>query len=749
MKTLVTRLIYLIMFMLLAACGGGSSGGSPSSIDNPPPTNSSSSSIKLAKTVLQMNETTTVTAKFVDSSGNPAAGVTTTFSTSIGTLNPANGQVVTDATGTATAQLVLGSITGTGIVTANAVVAGRQVSKSASFSVNLPPLKLSSPTLGLSNLSYAGSTSVSVSILDANGALYTAQDVDVTFTSTQVVAGKATLPQTVRSVNGVASATYKANTVVGSDTITIALGDSVVQTSLTVNPADASSIQYVSAVPANIGLKGMGGAGITETSTVTFRVLDVYGQPRANQQVSFKLNTEVGGLRLVATSGSTASDGTVSTIVQAGTIATPVRVTATLVGVTPVISTQSDQLVVSTGVPAQDGLSISLSKLNTESFSYDGVESTVTARLSDHFHNPVPNGTAVYFTTSGGAIQPSCTTIDGACSVTWRSQNPRPANGRAVILAYALGEEAFLDSNGNGYADGSCADMGNGTNLATSRSCGEFTDISEAFRDDNEDLKRNISETFIDFNLDGIFNGPDGKYNGVLQGVESAGATKSKHVFSNVVHVMGASGIGSFTPSTTTLDPGTSLLKSSKIVSFNIKDTNGNAMPGGTTVNANRLSYNGPLDWSPTLVGSETFVIVDSTSTTGTNLVLTIENSSSYTSSSSIIFKVTTPNGNTTDIPVTFSWTGLSLSVSPIAVAFSTTDKLGTNKTVNISGGKPPFTVTSNKPDIDATIALSVSQYIVNVTLTRDAPVGGAAQNATVTVKDANNVEKTVSVSYY
>src|SRR6185369_13293017 len=150
----------------------------------------------------------------------------------------------------------------------------------------------------------------------------------------------------------------------------------------------------------------------------------------------------------------------------------------------------------------------------------------VTARLSDHFHNPVPDGTAVSFTTNGGSIQPSCTTINGACSVTWTSQNPRPFVpginvGRATIHAYAVGEEAFVDLNGNGVAD-----------------TGEFTDNSEAYRDDNENGVRDVSEPFIDFNGNGQFDGPDGKYNGVLQGASSIGAPRSKHIFANLHMVM-------------------------------------------------------------------------------------------------------------------------------------------------------------------------------------------------------------------
>jgi hypothetical protein len=332
------------------------------------------------------------------------------------------------------------------------------------------------------------------------------------------------------------------------------------------------SMQFVNATPTTIGLKGMGGVGVQETSVVTFKVLDTNKSGIAGQTVNFSLNTYVGGLKLVATSGVTGTDGSVSTIVQSGTIATPVKVTASVNGSNPLISTQSDQLTVSTGVPAQDGFSIAMSDLNPEALQYDNVTVTVTASLSDHFHNPVPDGTAVYFTTSGGSIQPSCITSKGACTVTWKSQNPRPANGRAIVLAYAIGEEAFLDLNGNGVAD-----------------AGEFTDQGEAFRDDNEDGIYNPgTETFIDFNFSplpgyvAVYNGPDGLYNGVLQGAAYTGAPKSLHVFSNTAIVMA----GSFATITNSCGAAaiSVALGGNTNCQINIKDVNGNPMPSGSTV---------------------------------------------------------------------------------------------------------------------------------------------------------------------
>ncbi len=557
-------LIAILMMSALAACSGSGGGASSGTTVIASPTASGDAILSFSNSTLQFSEPATVTATFKKADGTPASGISVVFTTTLGSLSPANGTATTNSNGVATVTLTSGTTSGQGQVTATAAIDGSQVTKSGFFTVVLPTLHLSDITIGQTPLSYGGSTSVSVTILDSGNATYTGQEVDVTFTSTQSALGNATISSPVRSVNGVATTTYKATAATGTDTISASISGATKTASLTINPLSANSITFVSASPANIGLKGMGGAGIQETSTVTFKVLDTSGQPKANQQVDFTLNTTVGGLALTSSSGSSGPDGTVTTIVQAGTIATPVRVTATLRGITPVIATQSDQLVVSTGVPAQDGFSVSIQTFNPEAWSRDGVVDAITVRLSDHFHNPVPDGTSVYFTTSGGSIQPSCSTTGGSCSVNWTSQNPRPSSGRAVILAYAVGEETFLDLNGNGLAD-----------------AGEFTDDSEAFRDDNESGVREAAETFIDFNSDGTFNGPDGMYNGILQGTAYSGASKSKHIYSNSTIVMASS-----TPIiTNSCGAAFAVAKgSSTECSITVSDINGNTMPSGTTV---------------------------------------------------------------------------------------------------------------------------------------------------------------------
>jgi hypothetical protein len=535
----------------------------------------------------EINGSANVSATFIDANDKPISGLPVNFLTSFGSFNPSTGSATTNAAGTATIQLLAGNATGSGIVVASATVQGVKISKQITFSVVAPQPVISTPQVGLTNLAPGGSTAITVTLKDSSGNNITTP-VEVNFTSNFATAGKATLISPVTSVDGIASSTYTALPgAVGNDTITVSVGAASVTTTVTVAAPAANSISFVSATPINITLKGMGGAGASETSTVVFKVLDTNGQPKSGQAVDFVLNTSVGGLSLTSPSASSAADGTVSTVVLAGTIATPVRVTASINGSSPLIATQSDQLVVSTGVPAQDGLSISFSNLNSESFNHDGVIVAVTARLSDHFHNPVPDGTAVSFTTNAGAIQPSCITTGGGCTVNWISQNPRilfgdPKAGRVMILAYAVGEESFIDINGNGVADsGACVPV-SVQGVGKAQQCGEFIDTPEAFRDDNFNGVRDAGETFIDFNSDGQYNLPDGIYNGLLRPSAVTGP-KSKHVFYNSEIVMSTDGaIISVLPASLDLDPAAP--PQSLVFIVTVTDRNGNTMASGTTV---------------------------------------------------------------------------------------------------------------------------------------------------------------------
>jgi len=495
--------------------------------------------------------------------------------------------------------------------------------------------------IGISNASVSagGSTSLTVSLQQSDGTLY-AQSATITFNSACVAAGTASIqPQaTVTTTTGIATVTYSAKGCSGSDVIsattTIATLSYTATGTVTVAQAAIGSISFISATPTNIALKGTGDASRPESSTVVFKVLDASGGPRSGTPVSFKLNSNVGGITLTPSSATATSDsqGLVQIVVDAGTVATSVKVTASISppAVPAVISTQSGQLTITTGIPTANNFSSAVGCHNIEGWSQDGITTSVTASLADRFQNPVPDGTAVTFTSSHGAIGPQCTTttsngISGVCSVTWRSQGSRTPLlggplGRVALLATAIGEESFTDQNGNGAFD-----------------VGEpFFDTSEFYRDDAGTGAYVLGDYFYDFNNNGTRDGPDGIFEGVLcnDPARCDASKKSDGIGAQNVIIMSGSdafvntvdGGGNIIPVPTTLASGSSLS-----LLFWVRDLNGNIMPGQTTVSVSASGSGGMTAVAPTTytigcaaptnnakIGSQTVFGFSFTSTAGT-----------------------------------------------------------------------------------------------------------------------------------
>jgi hypothetical protein len=471
-----------------------------------------------------------------------------------------------------------------------------------------------SGVIGLSGstLSAGGTDSLSISIVDQTDTLFTAAPVTISISSACISQGLATIApsgattagtnaDTFVTSTGIAELTYTAAGCSGPDVITASavVGSEAVSATgtITVAPATVGSIQFISATPTTIGLKG---TGLNETSTVVFKVLDQTGAARPGVNVAFTLNTSVGGITLTPATATSGNDGTVQTVVSSGTQHTAIRVTATISS--PSLSTQSSQLTVTTGLPASEAFSIAVGPANygnggtgpacpnVEAYGTDGVIVPITVRLADRYNNPAPDGTAVAFNTNGGHIGGSCTTPsapgaeDGTCTVNWTSANPRPqtsgdspaelANGRAQILATAIGEESFTDVNGSGfYVQGD-----------------PFQDLGEPYRDDNENGVYDSGEFFLDFNNNGMRDPPDGVFKGITCSASNCTTTT---LAIGVQHLLIMSGsVAAFTPPPTasgsfggTVAGGLTIpVSGSGTINYSVADQNGNPMPAGTTV---------------------------------------------------------------------------------------------------------------------------------------------------------------------
>lgn len=508
--------------------------------------------------------------------------------------------------------------------------------------------------IGISNASVSagGSTSLSVSLQQADGNLFTTSTT-ITFNSPCVAQGLAAINPSSDAVTttGVATVTYVASGCAGADLITAtAIVNGVTRTAtgtVTVAQAAIGTIAFVSATPTNIALRGTGDPSRPEASTVVFRVLDSAGGPRAGANVSFALNTSVGGISLTPSSATAVSDaqGLVQIVVNAGTVSTSVKVTASVTSVTPNISTQSSQLTVTTGIPTAASFSLALACKNVEGLELDGVTTAVSARLADRFGNPVPDGTAVTITAEGGAVQAQCTTTttpteSGVCVVNWRSSNPRPPDGRVTLLAKAIGEESFTDANGNGAFD-------NGET---------FADLAEPYRDDDESTTylAGTDADFFDFNNNGVRDPLDGIFNGVLcndtTGRCGGASTRSTGIGVQNIIVMSGS-----TPVVTNLagiapPPISMAVNTSQSVTLWVRDTNNNIMPGGTTVEA---SFSGT---GVTLGTPSKFTVPCSNipaNTQGSGTVFSFSLSAGSTPGGGIFnLTVTTPSGRETLVQI-------------------------------------------------------------------------------------------------
>lgn len=633
-----TALILITMAAILAGCGASGSSASKGTSGTTTTSAGGSMTIGLyngagtAITSISSASPAVVRATLLDTAGIavPNAVVAFTTESSMGTMTPVNGTALTDASGVASIILTPASVSAAGAatITASATIGTSTVTGSTGYSIGAAAITMSTITLGTgttvgTSLSAFGTTSVSVSLSSGGVAITTPQV--VTFTSTCAGTGTAVLTSSVTTVNGVATGSYRDNGCGGTDLITASVsGLSTSQTAtIHITPATAGSVKFVSATPAIISLAGTGG---TSSSIVKFQVVDSNNQGLSGKVVTLNLSTTLGGIYLSPAAPATAtsdSSGYVQVTVNAGTISTPARVTASTctTGDNPctgtVLTTQSNLLSITTGIPAQSSFSLSATTLNIEGWDYDGVNTTLTVRLADHFSNFPPDGTAVNFISEGARVDASCVTESGNCTVVFNSQAIRPSDGRVSVLAYAVGEESFVDTNGNGVAD---KVPGGSFGPELIDILGLSTDMPEAWVDYSENGVRDVTEPYIDFNNSGTYDVADGNYNGVLcTALSSTGTcstTKSIHVRQNIVIVLSGSNpvittnlgtLASVTGSTLDLDldPATGALTSTggsgcgapQTIRVKIVDLHGNLMPAGTTV-AFATSGDGKITWT-------------------------------------------------------------------------------------------------------------------------------------------------------
>ena len=501
------------------------------------------------------------------------SNVIVTVSTDAGLIDPSNGQVLLDENGTGRVVLQAGFESGAYQVSATADMDDETVSGTLAIRVSSPdvvmlPLAVGQPD----SLSSGGTTSIGITLTDSAGNLWEPVT-EIRLKSICSELGKAEISSPVLTVQGYVEASYRATGCVGVDVVT---AEAVIsgaalpvqqQAEINIAPADAGSIRFVEADPANIQIAGSGGV---EVSTVRFQVFGVDGFPLPGAEVRLSIignrSVTIGEAGASSVNVLSDADGMVVANIYAGDVATTIRVMAEITDTG--ITTESGQIVVSTGIPDQNSFSLSFSTFTPEAWNYDGVEVEITARVADHFNNWAPDGTLVYFWAEGGSVEPQCATKDGACTVKWYSSNPRPEDGRVTVLARTVGQESFTDTNGNGIRDAGEA----------------FDDLPEAWLDADEDGVRDDDEEFADFNTNGAYDLPNDAYD------------QSLDVRDSGIIVMASSNLViEIVP-----DPIVVSDRTGRTVTVYVSDINGNMPPSGTKIEVS--STNGSIESNTTSV---------------------------------------------------------------------------------------------------------------------------------------------------
>jgi hypothetical protein len=487
----------LLMALVLAACGGG--GGNPGAVSGagstgtggtgtggtggttvvtaPKVSVSSFNASGASSNSLTGATPLTVKATVLDKDGKPVPNAIVSFATdnTLAVFSPSVGTALTDVNGVASVTMRVANLAAGGAaeVTATANVAGAAVVGKSAYQVGATTLTFGTLSASPTSIQAYGSTVLSVDVL-AGAAKYTEQQVNVNFSSACVAAGKATLATVVSTNNGTAQTVYRDKGCANNDTITVS-ADGISKSAtaqLQIAAPAAASVQFMQATPSDksIVIRGQGGNGRTETATLSFKVVDIFGNPLAGKQVNFSASTSA--VTVNKLSDTTDATGSVVTTVNSGSTPTSFRVQATLPGTAangnPDISTYSDSIVVTTGLPVQRAFSLSSSRFNIEGLNIDNPNAaTVQVMLADAFGNPVPDGTPVVFQTNMGAIGSSdkggCNTLNGLCTVVFRTQNPRVATPGTPVTPCNTGPGSSPDSTRPGLAT-ICASSTDGTN---------------------------------------------------------------------------------------------------------------------------------------------------------------------------------------------------------------------------------------------------------------------------------------------
>ncbi len=753
MMKLMRYVLALVLAAGLAACGGG--GGNPGTPSGKTPdttvvntdprlTAGLVDTAGVATTSISASGYTVLNVKLTDPSGSPISNQLIDVSgDSTKVIFPEGGTGLTSSAGIATVKVARASLTASGAGSLTVAYSYKVGSLTTYPNGSAPPTadkvistfvgyQLSAANISLTNMDVGSSTLVAygtrqVSVqANINGVAVSATPVQISFTAN---CGQISPATASTNSAGIAVVSYTATDAAGATQSTLGcsgksveisastIGAAVVSKSLSISAAPATNLSFVAVTPAMIFLDNSGG---TTQAIAKFKLVNARGEALLGQDVLLTLKNQVAGIvkASLGTVGNTAgvtvttdANGNVSVPIFSGTVPTSVVVNAALVS-NSLVQTDSAILTIASGRAAQDRVSLSIKELAIEGLNVDGVTTDVTLSLADRQGNPVPDGTAVNFVTEGGVmIPPVCYTGgtkdlttgvfsnpgNSQCSVKIRSQAPRPVGGRVSILAYAAGEEDFVDRNFNNVFDAGDT----------------FTDLGNAYRDDNENLTFDAGEFSVPrTGLVGSGSGCPGLLGrpGTCDGVWGAADVRRQSI---IVFASGAASILEISQATGGLV-------------FSLADVNGNSVPTGSTIAVTASSSSGSCKIS----GGSSAVVGNSLSS-----AVFAANYTGCVGGDLITVTVTSPLGTVTargfSVPVVAPAALNVLSGSAMTLA------VGEIRNTTVTGGTSPYTVFSSG-NTTATATLSTAALTVT---------GVATGSVTITVTDAVGTKFPIAVT--
>lgn len=470
-----------VLALALTGCGGG--GGSPGTVVGGTsggtvvsPITGGTMILALVRadgTVVTGNKLSQTEELFLQASVKDAAGAAVNLArvafeldSADAVMVPVNGVALT-SDGIAKIKVSPASVGSQGIVTAKAsvVLNGTEIAKEMFLEISPGSVQLKNIVTTPSTVQKGQSLVASVDVL-VNGATAASNAVGIEFGST---CGVVSPTLALVDSNGKATAVVQTDAV-GDCVINATYNAVSVQSSFTVTAPPITGIQFVSANPTRIYQSG---STAVKTSIVSFKVIDSLGVGVPTIPVSAELTNKDGGINFCGSpheSINSDSNGVVSFSVCSGSLPATVQVRASL-DATPAIYTDSNLLTIQTGLPTQRFFDISASQLNYYvgghfTTKFNGNETEITVFAADRQGNPVPPGTPIVFVAEGGQLTTSGSSScligeTGRCSVTLVGQDYRPLGspfgdprpGRVTVLAYADGEESFVDGNFNNRYD--------------------------------------------------------------------------------------------------------------------------------------------------------------------------------------------------------------------------------------------------------------------------------------------------------